>query len=261
MAQVLFVSHGGGPMPLLGDPSHQALVDRLVELRAKLIKPKAVIVISAHWEEGGAHITSSPKPQLLYDYYGFPDAAYQIQYPCLGSTELAKLLNERLTHAGFEVENNPSRGLDHGVFVPMAVLFPEADVPCLQISLNRNLDPRWHVELGQQLAGLDDVLILGSGFTFHNMKAFFDPNNEQARIANREFEAWLNTTMTSNELSEQQRAEQLINWHKAPYARICHPREEHLLPLHVCYGATEKACDELLPFTVLGKATSMMLWH
>ena len=153
---VLFVSHGGGPMPLLGDPGHQDMVDRLTELAADLRKPSAILVISAHWEEAIPTITSGTTPSLIYDYYGFPSEAYKIEYPCPGEPVLAQQVAQALDQAGI-----------------------------------------------------------------------------QARLA---------------------------DWEQAPHARFCHPREEHLLPLHVCYGLANKASDRHIAATILGKQSGMFYW-
>ena len=260
---VLFVSHGGGPLPLLGDASHQELVDGLAALADELERPSAVLVVSAHWESRVARITAAKTTSLLYDYYGFPDASYRIQYPCPGAPELAEDVQRCLADAQLPAELDTERGLDHGVFVPLKLLFPQADVPCLQVSLIQSLDPGAHLAMGRALRQLrhERLLILGSGFSFHNLQAFFAPATAQVEAMNQAFEAWLQDTCCNPRLTGEERIDRLRHWTGAPYARFCHPREEHLLPLHVCMGAVEGvACPEPRTLRILNKQASLFLW-
>ena len=261
-AAVVFVSHGGGPLPLLGDPAHAPLVQALQALAARLPRPKAILVVSAHWEEAAPTLTASAAPSLLYDYYGFPAQSYQIQYPCPGAPALAQQLHAALQGADLAPALDPQRGLDHGVFVPLKLMYPQADIPCLQLSLVRSLDPQVHLAMGQALQTLDlrDVLVIGSGFSFHNMRAFFTPDTPQTRAMNGAFEAWLHNTCRDPALSPAERRERLLHWEQAPHARYCHPREEHLLPLLVCQGLAETAAAEVVSVPILGKQASLMRW-
>lgn len=261
--EVLFVSHGGGPMPLLGDPGHREMVERLKQIRGQLRKPAAILVISAHWEENVATVTSGANPDLIYDYYGFPAESYQIRYPAPGQPQLAQQVADALQNAGVPVRQDSRRGYDHGMFVPLKILFPEADIPVVQLSLVHSLDPQVHLDIGKALQGLDvdNLLVLGSGFSFHNMRAFFAPNTPELQDRNLTFERWLLETCASPELTEAQREERFAHWAEAPYARFCHPREEHLLPLHVCYGLAGKACDQHWSAVVLNKASGMFYWQ
>jgi len=136
---VIFISHGGGPLPLLGDEAHQEMVDSLKNLATILAKPSAIIVISAHWEENKPTITSGTNPSLIYDYYGFPKESYEIQYPAPGEPRLAHKMFDLLNKRGIETLLDEQRGFDHGVFVPLKIMFPEADIPCVQLSLVNNL--------------------------------------------------------------------------------------------------------------------------
>jgi len=233
---VLFVSHGGGPMPLLGDPGHQDMVDRLTELAADLRKPSAILVISAHWEEAIPTITSGTTPSLIYDYYGFPSEAYKIEYPCPGEPVLAQQVAQALDQAGIQARLDDQRGLDHGAFVPLKLMYPEATIPCIQLSLVDTLDASTHLAIGRALQALDydNLLVLGSGFSFHNMRAFFAAPTPEIQARNLAFEDWLEQTCGDSSLSEPERAKRLADWEQAPHARFSHPREEHLLPLHVC---------------------------
>ena len=259
---VLFVSHGGGPMPLLGDPGHQDMVDRLTELAADLRKPSAILVISAHWEEAIPTITSGTTPSLIYDYYGFPSEAYKIEYPCPGEPVLAQQVAQALDQAGIQARLDDQRGLDHGAFVPLKLMYPEANIPCIQLSLINTLDASTHLAIGRALQALDydNLLVLGSGFSFHNMRAFFAAQTPEIQARNLAFEDWLEQTCGDSSLSEPERAKRLADWEQAPHARFCHPREEHLLPLHVCYGLANKASDRHIAATILGKQSGMFYW-
>ena len=259
---VLFVSHGGGPMPLLGDPGHQDMVDRLTELAADLRKPSAILVISAHWEEAIPTITSGTTPSLIYDYYGFPSEAYKIEYPCPGEPVLAQQVAQALDQAGIQARLDDQRGLDHGAFVPFKLMYPEAKIPCIQLSLVNTLDASTHLAIGRALQALDydNLLVLGSGFSFHNMRAFFAAQTPEIQARNLAFEDWLEQTCSDSSLSEPERAKRLADWEQAPHARFCHPREEHLLPLHVCYGLANKASDRHIAATILGKQSGMFYW-
>ena len=262
-AEVLFVSHGGGPLPLLGDPGHAEMVTCLQDIRTRLRRPSAILVISAHWEETIPTITFAPQPPLIYDYYGFPAESYSIQYPAPGEPALAQAVYTALTGAGIDAARDDSRGFDHGLFVPLKILFPQADIPCVQLSLKDNLSAQEHLAIGAALRGLewDNLLVIGSGFSFHNMRAFFAPETAESRNLNRAFEEWLHETCTSEELGEEERAQRLVQWQQAPGARFCHPREEHLLPLHVCCGLAQAPCAEPFMLNILHKRASMYLWR
>jgi aromatic ring-opening dioxygenase catalytic subunit (LigB family) len=260
--QILFLSHGGGPLPLLGDRRHDEMVACLRRMAGRLTRPSAILVISAHWEEAVPTITAAPRPSLIHDYDGFPAEAYRISYPCPGDPVLAESIRELLAESLPAVRLDPIRGFDHGLFVPLKILFPEADIPCLQLSLTRDLDPAAHLRLGRALRGLADpnLLVIGSGFSFHNVQAFFSAATAEQERLNWAFEAWLQETCASPLLSTQAREQRLIAWEQVPGARYCHPREEHLLPLHVCCGLAGAACDEAYELTILDRKTSMFLW-
>lgn len=261
--RALFLSHGGGPLPLLGDKAHGELVSRLKHIATTMARPSAIIVASAHWEESRPTVTSGTKPAIIYDYYGFPKASYELEYPCPGEPRLAHAIAEQLGNAGITVALDDARGFDHGLFVPLALMYPEADIPCVQLSLITSLDPAEHIRLGQAMRNLGNpsLLLIGSGFSFHNMRAFFTPETDDARAMNRAFEHWLLETCSSRELSEEARKQRLIDWASAPFARYCHPREEHLLPLHVCYGFAASACSAAYELQILNKQSSMYLWE
>ena len=188
---VLFIPHGGGPMPLLGDKSHQDLVTFLKSSQTLIKKPKAILMISAHWEENVATITSNATPELIYDYYGFPKQAYQIEYPAAGDPELAHKVLNLLKAQDIETKLDPQRGFDHGMYVPLKLIYPEADIPCVQLSLLKNLDAQQHINIGKALNALldENILIVGSGFSFHNMEEFRAPTASDSK--NEAFEAWM----------------------------------------------------------------------
>ena len=262
VANVLYLSHGGGPLPLLGDAGHTELAATLKTIVTKITKPAAIIVISAHWEENVPTITHASHPSLIYDYYGFPEEAYAIEYPAPGNPELASQVFSLLEDKGINATLDDKRGFDHGLFVPLKIMFPEADVPCIQISLCKGLDPLQHIKIGQALAELktENLLIIGSGFSFHNLHAFFAPADYETQELNQAFENWLIETCSDKMFDEESRMSRLVNWESAPAARYCHPREEHLLPLHVCYGVSQHPCKEVFTLEIMGQKASMYLW-
>ena len=259
---VVFISHGGGPLPLLKGTGHEEMLNCLKQIKEYLIRPKAIIVISAHWEAQQVTIGSGTYPKLIYDYEGFPDAAYQIKYPVRGDPKLAQRISDLFTVAGIKAKLDAERGFDHGLFVPLKIMYPNADIPCLQVSLVKNLDPQVHINMGKALASLRDeqVLIVGSGFTFHNMRAFFSSTTQSSQAQNVAFERWLRATCTSTTITEAKREALLVQWEMAPAARYCHPREEHLLPLHVCYGLAGTEAKQVFSFEILNNMVSCFLW-
>lgn len=259
---VLFIPHGAGPLPLLGDAGHQKLVDFLTEISTGLEQPAAIIVVSAHWEEDKVTITSGENPSLIYDYYGFPDEAYDIEYPVAGNLQLSEKIYKLLNVNAIDARLDAQRGFDHGLFVPLKIMYPDATIPCVQISLVNTLDPEMHVNIGKALAELknENILIIGSGFSFHNLRAFTQQAMNSADNDNELFENWLVETCTSNAINASERKSRLIKWSDAPSARYCHPREEHLLPLHVCYGVSESEARLVFHDYVMGKKTSAFMW-
>ena len=260
-AQIVYFSHGGGPLPILGDADHKAMVDFMLHLPSRLRKPDAILVISAHWEESKATLLGAPAPPMFYDYYGFPEEAYDITYPAPGSPDLAKRIAGLLGKNNIEAHIDPQRGFDHGLFIPLKMMYPKADIPSLQLSLLRGLNPTAHLALGKALRELthENILIIGSGFSFHNMKAFFEQERNSPDPANDEFQNWLTETVTSPIL-QAEREQILIEWQKAPSARYCHPREEHLLPLHVCVGMANKPAVKIFDGYIFGKRGVAFLW-
>jgi aromatic ring-opening dioxygenase catalytic subunit (LigB family) len=221
--------HFGTPNP------YQALLEYLQNIPAALGgRPKAVLVISGHWEEKDFTVMTHERPPMLYDYYGFPEETYKIRYPASGSTALVERVHQLLQKAGLPYRDNAERGFDHGVFVPLAVTFPQADVPIMQLSMKKNYDVQEHLALGKALAPLRDegILIIGSGLSYHNLREF---GQARAIPASQQFDAWLTEAVTHSMGKE--REQQLVRWAEAPAARQAHPREDHLIPLMVAVGA------------------------
>jgi aromatic ring-opening dioxygenase catalytic subunit (LigB family) len=258
---MVYFSHGGGPLPILGDPGHKAMVDFMVQLPTRLQKPDLVLVISAHWEESAATLLGAQNPAMFYDYYGFPPQAYEINYPAAGSPEFAHQIASLLEQNNISARIDDQRGFDHGLFIPLKLMYPEADIPCLQLSLLRGLDPGAHIALGKALRGLlgENILVIGSGFSFHNLRAFSWQGMGGADPANDAFQNWLIEVCTGP-LTQAEREQRLTDWEKAPSARYCHPREEHLLPLHVCQGLAGKPAELIFDDQILGKRGVAFLW-
>ena len=247
---------------MLDDPGHSEMVEHLGGIASEIQKPSAIVVVSAHWEESEATITAHTNPPIIYDYYGFPPESYSLEYPAAGDPELARRLAGSLAENGIEARLDNERGFDHGLFIPLLLMYPEADIPCVQLSLLSSLDPATHIQIGTALSDLsqDNILVLGSGFSFHNLKVLMGGDSSKPDLQNEEFEEWLIETCTSPDLDESIRAQRLIDWERAPAARYCHPREEHLLPLHVCYGVTKAGCIEYAELKIMGKRSSTYFW-
>lgn len=234
-----FVSHGGGPWPWIKDEMPGDFTKLEESLRLIPLElgrdPRAVLVVSGHWEEPEFTVQSHPNPPMLYDYGGFPEFTYHIQYPAPGAPDVAERVSQLLTTAGIPARSDPARGFDHGVFAPLFVSYPEADVPVLQLSLKVGYDPAAHLAAGRALAPLRDegVLIVGSGFTYHNLSQFGPAAEEPSRM----FERWLTDAVVRRPISE--RSGLLVDWETAPGARASHPAEDHLVPLMVAVGAAE----------------------
>jgi aromatic ring-opening dioxygenase catalytic subunit (LigB family) len=204
-------------------------------------KPDAILMISAHWEAPEFTLTSGTAPPMIYDYGGFPDYTYRIRYDAPGHPGVAARTQALIEAAGLPARLDPERGFDHGMFTPMHVIYPGADVPTVQLSLKRGLDAETHLALGRSLAPLRDenVLIVGSGLTYHNLRQFFGPAGWGP---SHEFDAWLNGVLLGGRPGDRDKL--LTAWESAPSARAAHPREEHLLPLHVAVGAAGgDACE------------------
>jgi len=233
-----FISHGGGPWPYMEDMrrTFKHLEASLVDIPRQIGgTPKAILVITGHWEAAAFTVSSGAQPGMIYDYSGFPPHTYHVRYPAPGSPALAERVVQLAAAAGIEVRQDAARGFDHGTFTPLAVMFPDAQVPVVQLSLKLGYDPAEHWALGEAIAALRDegVLILGSGLSYHNLRQF----GPGAAAASGAFDAWLQKAVVGGEASA--RRASLMDWAHAPAARQAHPREDHLVPLMAAAGAAD----------------------
>ena len=234
----LFIPHGGGPCFFM-EPQPPWPRDAWDGMAAFLRgigtslgrRPRAILVVSAHWETERLTVNTGSAPSLLFDYYGFPEHTYRLTYPAPGFPALADEVRTLLAEAGFAADADDRRGLDHGVFVPFKLVYPDADVPLVQLSLRSDLDPAAHLEIGRALALLREkgVLIVGAGMSFHDVQAFNGEHDDEAEA----FDAWLGDAVAD----PGRRDAALTGWRSAPGAMQAHPRAEHLLPLMVAAGA------------------------
>ena len=239
----IFLPHGGGPCFFMdwtwGPADTWHATQRFLEGLAATLpaQPKALLVVSGHWEEPVFTASAAAKPELIFDYSGFPEHTYRLTWPAPGDPALAERVAGLLSDAGLSTALSANRGFDHGVFVPLKVAFPEARIPVVTLSLAASLDPALHLAAGRALAPLRDegVLIVGSGMSFHNLRAYLRPETpERARA----FDVWLTRAVESH---EPERTAMLTGWREAPFASFAHPREEHLIPLMVVAGAGGEA--------------------
>lgn len=234
-----FVSHGGGPWPFMKAEvgnTFDKLEASLKDIPRQVgVAPKAVLVVSGHWEEPEFAVSASAQPGMIYDYSGFPPHTYQIRYGASGSPELALRVKQLMEQAGLPTRLDAQRGFDHGTFTMMYPIYPDANVPIVQLSMRRGSDPGVHINAGKALAPLrsEGVLILGSGLSYHNLRQF----GPAGAIASRQFDGWLQQTLLHSDPRE--RRERLMHWEHAPSARTAHPHPDHLLPLMVAVGAAE----------------------
>ena len=240
-----FISHGGGPWPYMPEQlsgRYRNLAAALADMPRQIgVTPRAILMVSGHWEERDFAVQAHPQPPMLYDYYGFPPHTYQVHYDAPGDPVLAGRVRDLIVAAGFASHLDGERGFDHGAFTPMAVMYPQANVPVVQLSLRADFDPGAHIALGRALAPLrgEGVLIIGSGLSYHNLRAM----GPAAREPSKQFDDWLGGTLSSDPAA---RARGLVSWEAAPAARFAHPREEHLLPLMVALGAAfDETCERV----------------
>jgi len=236
---VLFIPHGAGPCFFMNwQPADtwDQMADFLTSTSNRLPeRPKAILIVSAHWQTREFSITASKQPELIYDYAGFPEHTYQLTYPAAGAPVLAERIGNLLNDAGLNNTQDATRGFDHGVFIPLKLMFPNADIPVVQLSLRHDLDPEAHLMAGKAIAALRDegVLIVGSGMSFHNMRGYGDEKFTAPSVA---FDDWLTNTVAAD---ADARFAALSDWSKAPHAIESHllGSEEHLIPLMVVAGA------------------------
>lgn len=250
-----YVPHGGGPCFFMPDPNAtwSGMAQFLRGIPATIpASPRALLVVSGHWETAGLALTGSQAPSLVYDYYGFPPETYRLTYPAPGDPALAARVASLLEDHGFPATVDASRGLDHGVFVPLKVVYPDASIPVVELSLDAGLDPARHLAVGRALRELrrDGVLLFCAGMSFHNLRALGDP---RALAPSQAFDAWLGEACA---LPGEARADRLAKWEQAPAAHIAHPRPEHLLPLMVAAGASDAPGTRIYNERVLGTMIS-----
>ncbi len=233
-----FISHGGGPWPWLDGPFRRQF-DRLEESLRALprelgAKPRAVLVVSGHWEEPRFTVQSGATPGMVYDYSGFPEHTYAIKYGAPGSPAVARRVQDLLEGAGMAAGEDAMRGFDHGTFAPLYAMYPDADVPVVQLSLKAGYDPAAHFAAGRALEPLRDegVLIVGSGLSWHNLRNF----GPAASAPSTAFDGWLHAALNA---APAERTRLLEAWEEAPAARMAHPQEDHFVPLMVAVGAAE----------------------
>jgi 4,5-DOPA dioxygenase extradiol len=237
---VLFLSHGSPMTALGGDELNRTWAI----LAGRLDRPSAILMISAHWNTRLPILTGSVRPETIHDFGGFPAELYQLRYPAPGDPRLAQRIKQQLTEAGIATGIDASRGLDHGAWVPLRVLFPAADIPVLQLSVQPERCARHHYALGAAMASLarDNILIVASGHMTHNLMDYMRPGTERPSPDSRAFREWTHAQLMSNA------SEPLFDWqHAAPGANFAHPTPEHFLPLFVALGAAgEKRRTEWL---------------
>ncbi|PHR87264.1 MAG: dioxygenase [Blastopirellula sp.] len=235
-----YLSHGGGPCfwietpPPYGPHAYDDLRHYFEGMLASLPeRPKAIVVISGHWEAKNFTVSANPAPGMLFDYYGFPAHTYELSYPAKGDPVIAGRISELLAKAGISHETDTERGFDHGVFVPMLIVDPDGNIPVVMMSIREDFDPATHIAFGEALAPLRDegVVIIGSGSSYHNMTSFGDGKPQNARV----FDTWLRGAVTQSEYGARKAA--LLEWDQAPMARDAQPREDHLIPLMAVVGA------------------------
>lgn len=234
----LFVSHGAPTLLLEGGPT----CDFLASLGPKLGKPKAVLCVSAHWETDAPAVSAATAPETIHDFYGFPKPLYDMRYPAPGSPEVARRVQALLQKAGLACSIDPGRGLDHGAWVPMKLMYPQNDVPILQLSIQPERDPAHHLALGRALAPLRDegVLVLASGSAIHNLRALrWGGTGPQPWATN--FATWLNQAVTEGAV------DRLTDYRRqTPDGAMAHPTDEHFLPLFVAMGAAGAGKGEVI---------------
>jgi aromatic ring-opening dioxygenase catalytic subunit (LigB family) len=236
---VFYLTHGAGPCfwvtlpPPFGPRAYDRLRAYFEGLLASLPeRPRAILMVTAHWEEPLPTVSSAAAPPMLYDYAGFPSIAYQLQHAAPGDPQLAARVGELLEKRGVPHAMNDVRGFDHGVFVPMKIIDPDAGIPIVMMSLHDTLDAATHLAIGETISSLreEGVLIVGSGSSYHNLRGIFQGDG-RASIA---FDSWLHEAIASD---RPLRSSRLVDWMEAPGGRDSHPRPDHLMPLMVAAGA------------------------
>jgi aromatic ring-opening dioxygenase catalytic subunit (LigB family) len=259
MEPIDFIPHGGGPCFFMDWTMGPA--DTWNNMAAFLRSyntqphPKAILLVSGHWEESAFSLTTHPNPPLIYDYSGFPPHTYKLEYNAPGSPALAARAAQLLQQSNLPTRLDPTRGWDHGVFLPLKLMYPDAQIPIVQLSLHNSLDPALHLRAGAALEPLltEGVRIIASGMSYHNLRQF----GPRAAAPSEAFDQWL-----TQALSAEDRNAQLTHWAAAPSARDAHPREEHLIPLMVAAGAAGPSrADKIYTDHVMGARVSAFRLH
>lgn len=229
----VFISHGS---PMLAiEPGPAVAVWR--ELAATLPRPRAILMVSAHWGTLQPALTANPQPPTIHDFGGFPEALYQLDYPAPGDAGLASQAQQLLAGAGFSATLNPSRGLDHGAWVPLRSMYPDADIPVVQLAVQPRENAAHHFALGQALTTLRDagVLIIASGSLTHNLwdiEPGVDEHDPRVPAYVKAFQSWMAERIATAD------SRGAFDWSESgPGGRRSHPSDEHLLPLFVAWGA------------------------
>jgi 4,5-DOPA dioxygenase extradiol len=229
----VFVSHGAPTIVIEDNASRRFLAG----LGAALPRPRAIVVVSGHWECARPAVLSSLRPPTIHDFYGFPEALYALHYPAPGAPSVARRIEQLCAVADIPLISDPARGLDHGAWIPLQLMYPEHDIPVTQLAVCPNHDAAYHWRLGRALAPLreEGVLILGSGSMTHNLgdvRGLHRGGSVPPLDYAGDFSAWMAAAIEAGD------TEALLAWReRAPHAQRAHPSEEHLLPLHVCAGA------------------------
>jgi len=256
MSKVIYLSHGGGPMPLTQPETHINLINYYKEFGNNYI-PKAIIVFSAHLEKDDFTVISEHPEALLFDYYGFPKEAYNYKYNPPTDNVLKEKVIKNLLEKNIHV-NEAKQGFDHGVFIPLMLMYPNQEIPVIQVSIKKGLDELEHIKLGRAFKELanEEILFIGSGSSFHNLREIM---GQSGNDKNNEFHNGLVDILTKD-ITEEERTAQLIDWRKLPNATFCHPRSEHLIPLLICYGIKESKAEISFDNIIIGKRNICALW-
>jgi len=233
MLPSVFLSHGSPMHALQPGPAGEAWA----ALGRRLGKPRAILIASAHWDTGRPMLTGAPRPETIHDFYNFPEPLYRLRYPAPGSPELARRAQALLDESGFDAGIDPARGLDHGAWAPLLYVYPDADVPVVQLSVQPALGPRHHLAVGSSLKKLldEDVLVIGSGHMTHNLRDWMRGSGTPQPYA-REFSDWVQRKIIEKDF------EALADYRSAnPHGVRAHPTDEHFLPLFVALGAAREA--------------------
>lgn len=256
MSKVLYLSHGGGPLPLLQPESHANMIQYYKEF-GKDYKPDAIVVFSAHTEREQFTVIGNHPKDLLYDYYGFPKESYSLEYNPPIDSVLTNRITELLEKNNL-LANQKTEKFDHGVYIPLIIMYPNQDIPVIQISLKKGLNETQHINLGKALSSLKDenILFIGSGSSFHNLRSIISQSGNDKNIL---FHDGLVHILTKD-IDEDKREELLVNWRNLPHSSFCHPRSEHLIPLLVCYGIMQSSASISFDDTIMNKRNICALW-